>query len=134
MKAYSMDLRDRVLAACDAGTGTKAAAERFGVCESWLRRLKQRRRELGLVGALPHNAGRKRALDEAGCRRLEALVAAKPDATLAQLRQSLGRCLSIGALWQTLRRLKLPLKKSRGTPPSRTAPTSGRSASGGRRK
>ena len=68
MKAYSMDLRERVLAACDAGMGTKEAAERFGVCESWLRRL------------------------------------------------------------------KLPLKKSRGTPPSRTAPTSRRSDSGGRRR
>jgi transposase len=53
MEAYSMDLRKRVLAACDDGHGTKQVAETFGVSSSWVRRLKQRRRELGTIAPLP---------------------------------------------------------------------------------
>src|SRR5262249_25882235 len=49
MKAYSMDLRARVLAACDDGRGTAEAAEAFAVSPAWVRRIKQRRRETGEV-------------------------------------------------------------------------------------
>jgi len=37
--AYSMDLRQRMLDACDRDEGTKAAAERFDVSPSWVRKL-----------------------------------------------------------------------------------------------
>ena len=43
MRAYSMDLRQRVLAACDGGMTTSEAAEEFSVSPAWVRRLKQRR-------------------------------------------------------------------------------------------
>ena len=43
-----MDLRDRVVAACDAGEMTREEiAEAFNVSTSWIRRLLQRRREEG---------------------------------------------------------------------------------------
>ena len=45
--AYSQDLRDRVLGACDRGMPTKRVAEVFDVSPAWVRRLKQRRRETG---------------------------------------------------------------------------------------
>jgi hypothetical protein len=45
MKAYSMDLRERVLADCDEGLKTWAVATKCRVSESWVRRLLQRRRE-----------------------------------------------------------------------------------------
>jgi transposase len=54
-KPYSMDLRERVLAACDAGSGTKAAADRFAVSESWVRRLKQQRRNGQTAPRPPRN-------------------------------------------------------------------------------
>ena len=44
---YSKERRREVLAACDAGGGTREVATRFGVSESWVRRIKQERRELG---------------------------------------------------------------------------------------
>ncbi len=44
---YSQDLRDRVLAACDRAMNTKQIAELFSVSTSWVRRVKQRRREHG---------------------------------------------------------------------------------------
>lgn len=44
MEAYSKEFRRDVLAACDSGQGTRAVALRFGVSESWVRRVKQERR------------------------------------------------------------------------------------------
>ena len=45
MEAYSKEFRRDVLAACDAGGGTREVALRFSVSESWVRRVKQERRE-----------------------------------------------------------------------------------------
>jgi transposase len=45
MKAYSVDLRQRVLDDCDAGLGTKAVAEKYSVSPSWVRKLKKQDRD-----------------------------------------------------------------------------------------
>jgi transposase len=124
MEAYSMDLRKRVLAACDAGKGTREVARVFGVSEAWVRRLKQRRREWGRIEPLPRNSGRKPALDEAGRAHLAALVREKPDATLEELRAALPVRISIGALWSTLKKLEFSFKKSPCTRPSKSGRTS----------
>ena len=54
---------------------------------------------------------------------LRARVAAEPDITLAELQAWLlaERNVSIGCLWNRLKFLKLPLKKSRSELPSRIA-------------
>ena len=44
MRAYSMDLRERVLRDSDAGMKAAAVAVKYHVSASWVRRLKQRRR------------------------------------------------------------------------------------------
>ena len=49
MRAYSMDLRERVLSDSDAGMQTAQVAEKYSVSKSWVRRLKQRRRESGQI-------------------------------------------------------------------------------------
>ena len=49
MQPYSLDLRQRVLADCEKGLTTRAVATKYRVSESWVRRLKQRRRESGEV-------------------------------------------------------------------------------------
>ena len=47
MRPYSMDLRERVMAACDRRDGKREEiAKRFGVSTAWIRRLLQRRRRL----------------------------------------------------------------------------------------
>ena len=51
MKPYDQEFRSEVLEACDANEGTKAVALRFGVSESWVRRIKQQRRETGQIAA-----------------------------------------------------------------------------------
>ena len=45
---YSKEFRGEVLSACDAGGGTRVVATHFHVSESWVRRIKQERRELGI--------------------------------------------------------------------------------------
>jgi Mor family transcriptional regulator len=45
MKADSKGLRQRVLADCDEGLEIRQVAVKYRVSESWIRRLRQRRRE-----------------------------------------------------------------------------------------
>ena len=59
MEAYSKEFRRDVLAACDAGEGTRAIALRFGVSESWVRRVKQERREQGKIAPFSKRRRRK---------------------------------------------------------------------------
>ena len=49
MESYSVEFRSQVLAACDANEGTRVVALRFNVSESWVRRIKQQRRETGQI-------------------------------------------------------------------------------------
>jgi len=128
MKAYSMDLRTRVLAACDGGHATKAVATTFGVSPAWVRRLKQHRRERGDAAPRRGGGSRGRKIDRG---RLAELVKAQPDATLAELRDRLGVAVTVRSVCRALRQLRLSYKKSRSAPPSRTAPTSRRGAPSG---
>jgi transposase len=124
MEAYSLDIRKRVLGRCDAGYQTKQVADLFNVSTAWVRRLKQRRRELGIVDRLPQNPGRKAKLTADDLERLADLVAQCPDATLAELRERLGKPMGLTTLCRALAKLELTFKKSRSTPPSKTALTS----------
>jgi transposase len=121
MRAYSMDLRARVLAACDGGMTTAEAAEAFSVSTAWVRRLKQRRR--GDRVPAPLTPRRRPPGWAAHAGRIREQVRATPDATLAELRARLGLARSLATLRRALRALRLTLKKSpagrRAGPPGR---------------
>lgn len=122
MRPYSMDLRRRVVAACDRKDEQQVKiAERFGVSTAWIRRLLQRRRETGSIAPLPQNPGRKLALDDRKMERLRRIVGRQPDATLRELKERLGVKLSDGAMIRALGRLKLTLKKNHSKRPSKSA-------------
>jgi transposase len=124
MDAYSMDLRERVVAACDARDGTRAQiAARFSVSVRWIGGLLRRRRQTGSIAAKPHGGGRAPAFDEAASARLRAAVRADADATPAELAESAGVACSAPAAYRALRRRGVPRQKSRGGRPSRTAPS-----------
>ena len=109
--AYSMDLRTRVLQDADAGMSSKELAERYHVSRAWVDALKQRRRETGSMAPRKPTKFRHRVL--AGQEQhLAALVAAQPDATLAELRDA--RRLSAGLTtgWRTLKHLDLTIQKN----------------------
>jgi transposase len=117
---YSMDLRTRVLADCEAGVAAKEVAAKFRVSRSWVNRVAQRRRESGEVAPRHQQVFKTPAL--AGQEdRLCALVAAKPDQTLAELREALPSSASLSSVWRALDRLQLTLKKN-GTRRRTTAP------------
>lgn len=123
MAAYSMDFRERVAAARDNGMETAEVAEVFGCCRSWVRRLMQRRRELGTLAPIERKQVDQRALNDADEQRVRQLIAEQPDMTLAELGAALGRKASESTMSRVLKRLGLPRKKSRSTPPSRTGRT-----------
>jgi transposase len=124
MKAYSMDLRERVVAACDRGEGTREEiAKRFRVGVAWVYRLLRRRRDTGSFAPKPHSGGQKPAFDPPAAERLRQAVADRPDATLVELREAVGVDCGTSAVHRALEKLGLPRKKSRSGPPSRTTRT-----------
>ena len=136
---YSKERRAEVLRECDAGRGTREVAAFFGVSESWVRRVKQERREIGKVAPKLTRDRKRSWVPHAGWLRDE--VAARPDATLRELTAAAAdRGWSVGksTLARALRALGLTRKTAfsgtgRFCPPSRLGPTSPTPARGGRR-
>jgi transposase len=121
MRAYSMDLRQRVLADCDDGMATAAVAAKYRVSRAWVRRLKQRRAATGEVAPRP---GRRRPPARAAhADRLRAAGRDTPDATPAELKDRLGLAVSLATLWRAVRDLGLTVKRKSSGRPSRTART-----------
>lgn len=110
MKAYSMDLRQRVLADCDRGLTTLAVATKYTVSTAWVRRLLQRRRETGAVQPRAGRPGPKPKLATQHDR-LREVARAEPDLTAAEYRDRLGAACAVVTVWRALRRLGLTFKK-----------------------
>ena len=79
-RPYSVDLRERVVRAVEAGLSRRAAARRFEVSVSFVIKLLQRWRRNGTVEPERYG-GWKRAALAAHAERVHALVAAEPDLT-----------------------------------------------------
>jgi len=78
MRPYSMDLRERVAAAIDAGEGSqRQVAKRFRVSVSFVTRLVQRRRDAGTLAPKPHGGGPRPALGFPERVRLAVRIAAR---------------------------------------------------------
>ena len=122
MQTYSMDLRDRVVAACDAGAMTRQEiAEAFDVSTAWIRRLLQRRRQTGSYASKGHAGGRQPAFAGAKLAQLDQLVQEQPDATLEELRDRSNVNCSLMTVSNTLQRLGYRRKKRRFGLLSKTA-------------
>jgi len=115
MKAYSAEFRAEVLAACDANEGTHAVAVRFKVSESWVRRIKQQRRETGQIS--PKTAAPRQPKWKAWAEWLVAKIAARPDSYLrelqAALKQEHGEEVSLMTICAACQALEQSRKKSR---------------------
>lgn len=127
MDAYSQDLRLRILEDCDGGMTTRVVATKYRVSESWVRRLKQRRRETGETTPRSSRPKRvKRTLAE-HAEQLRQLVRENADATLDELRAKLPVAVGRTTLWRALRELGLSFKKKSCMRPSKIGRTSARS-------
>jgi transposase len=109
MEAYSKEMRRDVLSACDSGEGTRTVALKFGCSESWVRRVKQERREQGKTA--PATTRRRVPRWIVHRERIEQIIAESPDITLQELKDELETDLSRQTLCTALRKLQLTLKK-----------------------
>jgi transposase len=127
-RAYSDDLRRKLLEAHAAGKGTlRELAERFGVSVPWAWKVSAAHTRSGAVERAPQSRhGRPSRVDRAQVR---ALLKAKPDLVLRELREELERTTGVAIghtqMWRVVRELGLRLKKSRSTPLSETARRTG---------
>ena len=117
MRASSMDLRERALLDSDAGMKAADVAAKYRVSGSWVRLLKQRRRDTGEVAPRVERQGRRGML-EPHLHTLAALMAAHPDRTLAELKDALATPASVPTVWRAVRALGLTVTKN--GPPVRT--------------
>jgi len=115
MEAYSMEVRGEVLAACDGDEGTRVIAVRFQVSESWVRQIKQRRRETGQVS--PKIAALRQPKWRAWADWLVTKIASRPDIYLrelqAELKQERGESVCLTTICNACRALEQSRKKRR---------------------
>lgn len=125
-RAYSQDLRDRIVRAVDAGASRRSTAAKFEVSVNFVIRLAQRWRTTGSASARG-TGGRPRHRLEPHGPLVDRLLAARRDTTLEELRAALG-CegvtVSRSAVDRYLAARGLTRKKRQAMPPSRSGPTS----------
>ena len=116
MKAYSLDLRQRVVAAYEKGKGSIAeVAEQFNVGQTFVKKMLRQQREQGSVAPLAHGGGRQPSLSEKEHRLLRQKVKERSDISLAELQEHLapkaGLTVSLPTIHRSLRALGRSHKK-----------------------
>ena len=135
-KAYSNDLRRKLLEAHDRGEGSlRELAERFGVSSPYAWKISAQRKRTGQVERVEQRHGPESKVTGAVEQQLRTWVRQQPDLTLGEIQERLWETarlpVSVPRLWQVLRRrMQLRLKKSHSTPRNKTPR---RISSGGRR-
>lgn len=123
MKAYSLDLRQRIIDAVDSGLPHQAIATQFGVSRATVTRLLRLRRQTGTLAPRPR-PGRPSQLGAALDAGLLPQLQAQPDATLAAHCQrwqgTTGGTVSLTTMRRAIRRAGWTVKKSRSSPVSAT--------------
>ena len=123
MKAYSIDLRERIVKSVKHGASKAEAARGFDVSYKTVQRY-CKAEEGGSLAPKPHGGGRRKAFSS---ERLEREVAGNRDLTLEAYAERLG--VSHVAVWRRLRQLGITLKKNSCSTPGATR-SSGGSSSG----
>jgi transposase len=120
MKAYSLDLRTRIVEAVDRQVGSQGeVAALFGVSRTWVKKLLRQRRETGSVAPKPHGGGHTpKVTAKQGEAVRSYILEVKNDASLAEVQTYVARRWKVGLSQATvsrlLARLGLPRKKNFG--------------------
>ena len=113
MRAYSLDLRERVMKAYDEGKWTVGQiADRYKVGEWWVHKLKRQRKAGGDLGPRKGKVGQPRRIDAEQINRLTRYVDQHPDATLERIHEELGVDCTLVTIHHTLKRLGYRYKKN----------------------
>jgi transposase len=123
MRPYSLDLRQRVLDACQEGQSEKQVAKRFQISLSSVQRYKRAYRQHQTLQPKPF-PGRTPKLQEHHKEAFLDLVASRSDWTLQSISQAwqkeTGVSLSVSVLSDTCKRWHITLKKRVALPPRPT--------------
>lgn len=126
MRAYSLDLRTKIMAAVDNGMSKSEAARTFGVGLATIKRYAALRREHGTLDPKPH-PGRPPTLHAEHKEVLRSQLLAYPDAYLDEqcdlFAAQTGLRISTGSMSRAIRHLRFSRKKGRWVPPSATRPS-----------
>ena len=125
-KPYSMDLRERVVAAIAGGLSTGAAAKRFVIGKATAGAWARLKRASGSV-APPKQGKPKGSVLDAHARFIFGLIADTPDITLEEIAERLAQERAVKvvstAVWKFLDRHDMTHKKRPRMRASRSAPT-----------
>ena len=133
MAAYSIDLRQKILRACERRLGSqRTIADVFGVSLGFVEKVLRQHRTTGSIAPKPYAGGQKPRLDSAAHATIRHFVGDNPDATLQELCAGVaaetGVRVSVPTMCRVLQRLGLLRKKSPSTLASRTHRGSSRRA------
>jgi transposase len=132
MATFSVDLRERILSAYDAGTASRVdVAKRFKVSLGFVKKLLQQRRKTKDIRPRHRFSGRKRMIVDSHRRELRRLISQKPDMTLAELRTAMKIECTLPAIHYVLQDMGLTYKKRRSQRASKTGPTSAKRGASG---
>lgn len=128
MRAYSPDLRAKILAAVDAGTSKSQAARTFGVGLATIKRYAALRREQGTLDPKPH-PGRPPTIRPEQQEVLRTQVIDHPAAYLDEhctlFEAVTGVCVSTSTMSRWIRKAGFTRKKGRWVPSSGMRPSDG---------
>ena len=116
MKAYSLDLRQRVVEAYEQGQGSIAeVAEQFSVSAYFVKKMLRQWRQTNDLAPLPHGGGKPAILSASQRQLLKRKVKAQGDISLAELQQALldeqSLSVHLSTISRALASLGLPRKK-----------------------
>lgn len=119
MRAYSLDLRQKVVAAVERGDSTiEEVAASFGVGQTFVKKMLRQHRETGDLSPRPHGGGQAARLSDKHLKLLRREVERSPDKTAAALCDHLseraGVSVSRPTVTRALSRLGLSRKKNDG--------------------
>ncbi len=137
MQAYSLDLRQRMVNACEQGGDSIAAVVgRFSVSVGFVKKMLALSRTTGERAPRPHGGGRRASLSARQRQLLSRKVRAQNDISLAELQTLLqeqeGVSVHVSTICRALAQLDLPHKK-RALPPRSATTTSGHGSGGASR-
>ena len=123
--AYSVDLRRKVVQACERGTASQAEVARFfGVSLSFVEKLLRLHRRTGALEPDRKQAGRPAQIDADACDHVQRWLQEQNDLTLAELADRLqaqcGLCVSLSCVWRLMQRLHMRRKKRPSMPANGT--------------
>src|ERR1035441_6386355 len=112
LRAIPIPVRERIIHLYEQGKSTAEIAAFSGFCVAAVRRVRQQFKTRGTLEPQTHLCGRKTLLTAGRKTRLQKLVDAQPDATLAELGARMDRPFRNSTMDLWLRQLGLTYKKN----------------------